>query len=304
MKVLRNLQGKSKRIPKTSASIASPQTTNCIYYFGSFSLNEAEQQLLRNGEAVRLAPKAFDVLRVLIHNRGCLITKERLLEEVWPDAFVEEANLSVNVASLRKALDEDADEWRCIETVPKRGYRFVAPVSKVTNESARAREELRLSNHRNDAKQTEVLNSIAVLPFKNEDCGSAGEYLSAGLMESITNCLSRLPRLLVMARHTVYSCHELSIDPREVGHKLGVRSVLAGRILGLDDQLIIRTELVDVIKGWQLWGEQYHTKVSDILTVQQELATEISEKLKIRLSVDLERLVSTSMERQLRTSWS
>jgi len=303
MKVLRNLQGKSKRIPKTSASIASPQTTNCIYYFGPFSLNEAEQQVLCNGEPVRLAPKAFDVLRVLIHNRGCLVTKERLLEEVWPDAFVEEANLSVNVASLRKALDI-VDECRCIETVPKRGYRFVAPVSKVTNESVRPREEPRLSNYRSDDKRTEVLNSIAVLPFKNEGCGLAGEYLSAGLMESITNRLSRLRGLLVMARHTVYSCHEFSINPREVGHKLGVRSVLAGRILGLGDELIIRAELVDVMKGWQLWGEQYHTRVSDILTVQQELATEISEKLKIRLSVDRERLVSMSMERQLRTSWS
>jgi len=303
MKVLRNLQGKSKRIPKTSAPIANPQTTNCIYYFGSFSLNEAEQQLLRNGEPVRLAPKAFDVLRVLIHNRGCLVTKERLLEEVWPDAFVEEANLSVNVASLRKALDK-GDEWHCIETVPKRGYRFVAPVSKVTNESVRPREEPRLSNYRSDDKRTEVLNSIAVLPFKNEGCGLSGEYLSAGLMESITNRLSRLRGLLVMARHTVYSCHEFSVNPREVGHKLGVRSVLAGRILGLGDELIIRTELVDVMKGWQLWGEQYHTKVSDILTVQQELATEISEKLRIRLSVDRERLVSMSMERQLRTSWS
>jgi len=303
MKVLRNLQGKSKRIPKTSAPIANPQTTNCIYYFGSFSLNEAEQQLLRNGEPVRLAPKAFDVLRVLIHNRGCLVTKERLLEEVWPDAFVEEANLSVNVASLRKALDK-GDEWHCIETVPKRGYRFVAPVSRVTNESTKAREEARLSNHRIDDKRTEVLNSIAVLPFKNEGGGLAGEYLSAGLTESITNRLSRLRGLLVMDRHTGSSCHEFSINPREVGHKLGVRSVLAGRILGLGDQLIIRTELVDVIKGWQLWGEQYHTQVSDILTVQQELATEISEKLKIRLSVDRERLVSFSMDRQLRTSRS
>jgi TolB-like protein len=177
-------------------------------------------------------------------------------------------------------------------------------VSKVTDESARAREEPRLSNHRSNDKRTEAPNSIAVLPFKNEGCGLAGEYLSAGLMESITNCLSRLRGLLVMARHTVDSCHEFSIDPREVGHKLGVRSVLAGRILGLGDQLIIRTELVDVKKGWQLWGEQYQTNVSDILTVQQELAIQISEKLRIRLSVGRERLVSMSMDRQLRTSWS
>lgn len=303
MKILRNLQRKSKRIPSTAASTVSPPTTNCIYYFGSFSLNEAEQQLLRNGEPVRLAPKAFDVLRVLIRSRGCLVTKERLLEEVWPDAFVEEANLSVNVASLRKTLDE-GDQCQYIETIPKRGYRFVAPVLKVADENARAREEPSLSNDRSHDKRAEALNSIAVLPFKNEGCGLAGEYLSAGLMESITNRLSRLRGLLVMARHTVDSCHEFSIDPREVGHKLGVRSVLTGRILGLGDQLIIRTELVDVKKGWQLWGEQYQTNVSDILTVQQELATQISEKLKIRLSVDREKLVSMSMDRQLRTSWS
>ncbi|HEU4833525.1 MAG TPA: winged helix-turn-helix domain-containing protein [Pyrinomonadaceae bacterium] len=303
MKVLRNLQRKSKRIPKTSASTVSAQATNRIYHFGPFSLNEAEQQLLRNGEPVRLVPKAFDVLRVLIQNQGCLVTKERLLKEVWAEAFVEEANLSVNVATLRKALDE-TDEWRCIETVPKRGYRFVAPVSEVKNESARGREESRLSDHQSDDKRTEVLNSIAVLPFKNEGCGSAGEYLSAGLMESITNRLSRLRGLQVMARHTVYSCNQANMDPRKLGHKLGVRSVLAGRILGLGEELIIRTELVDVIKGWQLWGEQYQTKISDILIVQEELATEISEKLKIRLSVDRERLVSMSMDRQLRTSWS
>ncbi|HKU73839.1 MAG TPA: winged helix-turn-helix domain-containing protein [Pyrinomonadaceae bacterium] len=304
MKILRSLQTKSKRIPKTSVSTATSQKAKRIYRFGSFTLNEAEQQLLRNGEPVRLAPKAFDVLLVLIQNRGSLVTKEELLEEVWPDAFVEEANLSVNVASLRKAVDEGNDEWRCIETVPKRGYRFVAPVSEVTHESSRTREEPGLSYHRNDDKRTEVLNSVAVLPFTNEGCGSAGDYLALGLMESITNHLSRLRGLQVMARHTVYSCHQPNMDPREVGHKLGVRSVLAGRILALGDELIIRTELVDVIKGWQLWGEQYQTRDLNILIVQQELATEISEKLKIRLSVDRDKLVSMSMDRQLRISWS
>jgi TolB-like protein len=301
MKILRNLQRKSKRILKTSASIDSSQKRTCIYLFGSFSLNEADKQLLHNGEPVRIAPKVFDVLLLLIQNRGCLVTKERLLEEVWPDTFVEEANLSVNVTSLRKVLNE-GDEWRCIETVPKRGYRFVAPVSEVTYESARARVVRRRSHRRNDDKRTESLNSIAVLPFKNEGCGSAAEYLSAGLMESITNRLSRLRGLRVMARHTVYSCHQFNIDPREVGDKLGVRWILAGRILGLGDELIIRTELVDVIKGWQLWGEQYQTRVSDLLIVQQELATEISEKLKTRLSIGREKLVSISMDQQLRTS--
>lgn len=304
MKVLRNLQRKSKRIRKTSASTASSRTANRIYKFGSFSFNEAEQQLLRNGEPIPLPPKAFDVLLVLIQNRGCLVTKEKLLEDVWPDAFVEEANLTVNVANLRKTLDEGDGKLQCIETVPKRGYRFVAPVSEVTYEPARQREDSQSSDVRDDTRRTELPKSVAVLPFTNEDCDLAGEYLSAGLMESIINRLSRLRDLQVMARHTVYSCYQPNMDPRDVGQKLGVRSVLAGRILGLGDELIIRTELIDVLKGWQLWGEQYRTKISDVLIVQQQLATEISEKLKTKLSVDRGRLLSISMDRQLRTSWS
>jgi len=273
--------------PKKAGKIQAALPVNRVYNFGPFCLNQTEQQLLREGTRVRLAPKAFDVLFVLIQNRGCLVTKERLLEEVWPDAFVEEANLSVNIASLRKALDEGETECQYIETVPKRGYRFVAPVTALSYESL---------DVASDPKQTEVLKSVAVLPFKNEGCGFAGEYLSAGLMESITNRLSSLHDLRVMARHTVYSCHQFNVDPREVGHKLGVSSVLAGRILGLGDELIIRTELVDVMKGWQLWGEQYQTKSSDILMVQQELATEISEKLKIRLTVERGGPVPISMD--------
>jgi DNA-binding winged helix-turn-helix (wHTH) protein len=262
MKNIKALNPKTKRtIP---ASTTTSHAINRVYSFGPFSINQTEQLLLRHGEPVRLAPKAFDVLMVLIQNRGCLVTKEQLLQEVWPDAFVEEANLSVNIASLRKTLDEGDGKCHCIETIPKRGYRFVAPVSE----------------------KTEILNSVAVLPFNNEGCGLAGEYLSTGLMESITNQLSRLRDLRVMARHTVHFCQQPNMDPREVGEKLGVRLILAGRILRLGDQLIVRTELIDVMKGWQLWGEQYRTQIADVLLVQQELSVEIAEKLKMHLSGD------------------
>ncbi|HEY2962567.1 MAG TPA: winged helix-turn-helix domain-containing protein [Pyrinomonadaceae bacterium] len=262
MSVPRNDQRKSKRNPKSPSEAIRPATTNRVYYFGSFCLNQAEQQLLHKGEPVRLAPKAFEVLRVLIENKGCLVVKERLLREVWPDVFVEEANLSVNIASLRKALAEGDVEQQCIETVPKRGYRFVAQVSELT--------------YRGGETLNETVKFLAVLPFENEGCGPAGEYLSSGLMESITNSLSQSSALRVMARHTVSSCHSCNIDARAVGHKLGVRSVLVGRILQLGDRLIVRAELVDVMNGWQLWGEQYHTRISDILLTQQELTALIS----------------------------
>ncbi len=278
MTVLRKLQKKSKRIRKTDPSNALTRHDNRIYYFGSFCLDQAERQLSRNGKTVRLPPKTFDVLLVLIQNKGCLVTKGRLLEEVWADVFVEEANLTVNIASLRKALDEDEAEEQWIETVPKQGYRFVGPVSELATEAI-----VRPNFGNGHSSSHGFINSVAVLPFANEGCGPAGKYLSEGLMDSITNSLSRSRDLLVMARHAVYSCHRCYVDPRTVGHKLGVRSVLLGRILQLDDRLIVRTELVDVINGWQLWGDQYHTAISDVLSVQQEITAAISERLRIRL---------------------
>jgi DNA-binding winged helix-turn-helix (wHTH) protein len=282
MPVLRKFQKKSKEIPKAALSNTMARRPKRIYYFGSFCLDEAERQLSRNGKTVRVSPKAFDVLLVLVQNKGCLVTKESLLKEVWPDVFVEEANLSVNIAGLRKALAEGETEEQSIETVPKQGYRFVAPVSELVSEQQIERPDFGNSHSINNG----IVRSIAVLPFENEGCGPAGEYLSDGLMESITNSLSRSRELRVMARHLVYSCHRCHIDPLTVGHKLGVRSVLVGRILRLGDRLIVRTELVDVMNGWQLWGEQYHTKTSDVLIVQQEISTAITERLRIGLLLD------------------
>ncbi len=285
MSVLRKVQKKSKRIPKSAVSTTTSLERNHVYYFGCFSVNQVERQLLRDGEPVHLAPKAFDVLLVLVQNKGRLVTKERLMQEVWRDVFVEEANLSVNIASLRKALEEgDAGaEW--IETVPKQGYRFGAAVSEIACEDAIERPHLVESCGGNAG-----VHSLAVLRFENEGCGPAGDYLSAGLAESITNNLSRSRDLRVMARHTVETCHQCYIDPRAVGHTLGVRSVLIGKIFRLGDRLIVRTELVDVTNGWQLWGEQYHTQLSDVLTVQQELAAAISERLRSRLCLDDEKI--------------
>jgi TolB-like protein len=291
MKVLTKAQKKSKRNPNDLASTTRPHPAHHVYHFGSFCLNPAEQQLLRNGSPIRLTPKVFDVLLVLIQNSGCLVTKDKLLKEVWPDTFVEEANLSVNIARLRKALDEGGAEHQYIQTVTKGGYRFVASVRELSDESAatvkppRSGESLVIEGEHGSERDL-VLSSLAVLPFDHESSDPDAEYLSAGLTESIINNLSQSRDLRVMARNTVYAYRGKNINPRIVGHELGVRSVLAGRILRLGDRLIIRTELVDVMNGWQLWGEQYQTRVSDILVVQEEIAKEISERLRVKLTVD------------------
>ena len=99
-----------------------------IYEFGPFRLIPEERQLLRDNQPVQLTPKCFDLLVVLVENSGHLIGKDELLKRLWPDSFVEEANLSVNMSALRRALDEGPNEHQYVETVPRRGYRFVAGV--------------------------------------------------------------------------------------------------------------------------------------------------------------------------------
>src|SRR5437899_466507 len=111
------------------------QRSKHFYEFGQFRVDEGERLLLRKGEPVPLAPKVFDTLMALVRDRGHVIEKERLMKELWPDTFVEESNLTYNISQLRKALG-DGPEDRYIETIPRRGYRFTAPVREGDEETA------------------------------------------------------------------------------------------------------------------------------------------------------------------------
>src|SRR6185436_7326562 len=105
-----------------------------LYEFGPFRLDAREHVLLRHGEVVPLTPKAFDLLTALVEHSGHVLGKDELMKQVWPDTIVEEANLSRHVFSLRKALEEDRDDNHYIETIPRRGYRFVASVTEIQHE--------------------------------------------------------------------------------------------------------------------------------------------------------------------------
>jgi serine/threonine-protein kinase len=126
--------------------------------------------------------------------------------------------------------------------------------------------------------------SVAVLPFDNQNRDPNIDYLSDGITESIIHSLSQLSQLKVMARGTVFQYKGKEVDPRKVGHDLGVGAVIMGRLLQQGDKLTIQTELVNVSDGTELWGQQYNRKVADVFAVQEEIAKEISEKLRLKLS--------------------
>jgi TolB-like protein len=238
-----------------------------LFKFGAFCLDASERVLLRGGRLVPLPAKALSTLLVLVRNNGHVVEKGVLMKELWPDEFVEEGNLAQHIFMLRKVLAQGTGSPAYIETIPRRGYRFVAKMVEIGDETAHP-----------------GINSLAVLPFSNASADSNMEYLSDALTESVMNTLSQLSQLRVMARGTVFRYKGADIDPQEVGRTLGVTAVLMGRVQQLGEHLVISTELVDVHDGSRIWGDQYHRTSSDIFALQEELACEISEKLCLRLS--------------------
>src|ERR1041385_3084972 len=141
-----------------------PRPDNHLYEFGPFVLDARSRILLRDGATVRLTPKAFETLLVLIQHGVQVVDKEQLLKEVWPDTFVEEGSLSRNIHELRKALGDDSSQPSYIETVPKRGYRFVAAVkvSVVDGEEAAAVIEKRLTRAPDTTRRSRRMIAIGI----------------------------------------------------------------------------------------------------------------------------------------------
>src|SRR5262245_7227330 len=150
--------------------------TKHVYEFGPFRLDVAEHLLLRDGKAVSLTPKAFDLLLALVERHGHLLEKDELLKKVWPGTFVEEANLASNISQLRRALGDGENGHRYIETAPKRGYRFVANVKRVVNEHAELTSQKRPGSQSTIAEVEQTANASEPIPthpaIKVEDLAS------------------------------------------------------------------------------------------------------------------------------------
>ena len=218
----------------------------------------------QNGTGARLEPKAMQVLVRLAESADDVVPKDRLMRAVWGDTFVTEDVLTRSISALRRAFHDSTQQPRFIQTIPKGGYRLIAPVEWV------------------DRKPD--VESVLVLPFVNASGDSELEYLSDGITDSITHWLSQLPQLRVMARSTAYRHKGREGDAQGVGKELGVRSVLTGRIVRRGEALVVRAELVDVVHGWQLWGDQFVRQRGDLLALEDEIARKISATLQLRLT--------------------
>lgn len=252
------------------------------YEFGPFHLDVSERLLLRNKQAVPLTAKTFNLLTLLVRERGRLVEKDVLMREIWPNNIVEDSNLTVSMSMLRKALGESRGGREYVETIPKCGYRFVAEVTEISKDvgAAGTNGEARNGGGR-DGRQK--IDSIAVLPLLNTTDDSGLESVSDSITESLINNLSRLTSLKVIAMSRVFRYKGIPADPVKAGRELGVRSVLVGRIEH-PGNLTIRLELVDASDGSLIWSERFSRRMPDVLTAQEEIAGDISELLQLKLS--------------------
>jgi TolB-like protein/Tfp pilus assembly protein PilF len=237
---------------------------NTSYEFGPFRVDTRERQLKRNGEIVPLRPKVFDILLMLVQNSGHILSKDDVMNHVWSDTAVEEGNISRTISTLRNALGERPHERRYIETIPWRGYRFVANVKKISS-----------------GELVKKIDSIAVLPFVNVAADGKTEYFADGVTEGVITSLAQLTNLRVISRNSAFRYKGREIDPQSVGRKLKVQALLLGRVVRNDDSLSISVELIDTEDDRHLWGAQYIRNTSDLFPTYETIARAIRDKLEL-----------------------
>jgi DNA-binding winged helix-turn-helix (wHTH) protein/tetratricopeptide (TPR) repeat protein len=232
--------------------------------FGPFRL-DAQRRLVWKGDSLlEVPPKAAELLAALASEAGEVVPKEELLRLVWPDTFVEEANLSVNVSILRKALGEQPDGRAWIQTVARRGYRFLGAVRA----------------------QAATPRSLAVLPFRSLGTDEADDALGLGMADALITRLAATGRVAVRPTGTVRRFASLDVDPVEAGRQLGVDAVVDGRLQRSGSRLRLTVQLVPTVGGAPLWADRFDEEFTHLFAVEDTVAERVAAALVAELSAE------------------
>jgi TolB-like protein/DNA-binding winged helix-turn-helix (wHTH) protein/Tfp pilus assembly protein PilF len=308
--------------------LPQPPSSATVLRFGPIEVDLRAAELRRQGRKVKLQEQPLQVLAMLLERPGDVVTREELRQKLWPaDTFVDfDHGLNSAVARLREALNDSADRPKYIETITRRGYRFIGQLDNASNTETAIVE---ISNPQNSlqspvpawkkwapvaaglglfailfptyllrhAAPSQALNkkidSIAVLPFENAAASAETDFLADGITQGAIDRLSRLGDLKVISMGSVSRYRGRQGDPKQIGHDLGVRSIMLGHIEFREDRILVMAELVDASDGTHLWGEQYDRKVSDAVSLQEDIAREIATRLEVHLSAQQEKLLRT-----------
>jgi DNA-binding winged helix-turn-helix (wHTH) protein/Flp pilus assembly protein TadD len=235
-----------------------------ILEFGPYRLDTGRRLVWKGDTLLDVPPKAAELLTALAVEAGQVVPKEELLRRVWPDTFVEEANLSVNVSILRKALGEQPDGQPWIQTVARRGYRLMGEVRAAAT----------------------TPRSLAILPFRSLGSEEAEDALGLGMADALITRLAGTGRVAVRPTGTIRRFAGLDADPVEAGRQLGVEAVLVGRLQRAGTRLRLTLQLVPTPGGAPLWAESFDEELTDLFAVEDAVAERVATALVAQLSTE------------------
>ena len=287
------------------------------YEFGPFRFDTEERTLQQGGCPVSLPPKVAETLFLLLKNAGRLVEKDKLIEMVWPGAFVEEGNLNKNIFKLRKTLGQWDGGREYIETVPKRGYRFVASVKWEEYEETISPKQIRtlsreprvlqwMTSRANRTKAlllafilavavawtvlyrpgqltsptTAAIHSVAVLPFENLSGDPAQDYFAEGMTDELITDLGQIAPLRVVSRTSVMQYRGAHKPLPQIARELNVDAIVEGAVLRSEGKVRITVQLIQAALDKHLWAQTYEGKLQDVLVMQNDIAGAIAKQVR------------------------
>jgi len=277
--------------------------------FGPFELRSASGELLKDGLNLKLAPQPFRVLLMLVSRPGELVPREEIREALWSDGTTVEFDQSLNfcIRQIRAALGEDAREPKFIETLPKRGYRFIAPVTRIAVEpypkpepAAPAPANRRpvvwvtlaiiaamapaLYIARRTGEKKPSPSAILVRPFVNLDLPAEDAWFSDALTQQVIGALAETKAMHVVPWSSSLALKGQSASVGELGKRFQVDTILEGSVGRLGDRLRVVTQLVDVATQRTLWSHQDDRDARDLASVQDDVMGALADTLRLRLT--------------------
>jgi TolB-like protein/Tfp pilus assembly protein PilF len=239
------------------------------HQLGPFRLDGQAGILFRAAEPLGLGQRAVTLLRVLVERAGAPVSKDALIEAGWAGLAVGDGNLTAQIAAVRRVLGQEPGGETWIETLPRRGYRYVGPVGTAEDESSVA------------APMTEARPalfekpSIAVLPFQSLGGDPEQEYFADGVVEEIITGLARIKGVLVIARNSSFTYKGKAVDVKQISQELGARYVLEGSVRKAGRRVRVSAQLIEAATGVHLWAERYDGEFEDIFKLQDEITLSV-----------------------------
>ncbi len=244
-----------------------------IYQFLDFELDTGIQELRKAGAPTAIEPQVFDLLLYLIENRERLVSHDHLIENVWHGRIVADATIASRIRAVRKVVGDTGAEQAIIQTVARRGFRFVSPVSAPSAEvGSDPQTGLTSSDHYPEPADKP---SIAVLPFANMSGDPEQEYFADGIAEDVITALSRFSSLFVIARSSSFTYKGQAVDIARVGRELGVGYVVEGSVRKAGNRVRITAQLIDAVSGNHLWGDRFEGALDDVFDLQDQITEQI-----------------------------